>query len=84
MLKKASSSTEINCLKDNFNEDSLKVLKDCRLEPSLAGAGPGDIYQFERLGYFCVDADSTADEIIFNRSVTLKDKWAKIKSSQQK
>ncbi len=67
--------------KDNLNPDSLKVLKDCRLEPSLLNVKPGDIYQFERIGYFCVDIGSTKEKIIFNRTVTLKDEWAKIKKS---
>ncbi len=65
--------------KDNLNPDSLKVLTDCRLEPSLAGAHPEDRYQFERLGYFCLDErDSRPDRPVFNRTVSLKDVWAKI------
>ena len=67
--------------KDNLNPDSLKILRDCRLEPSLQNAKPGDVYQFERIGYFCADIDSTKEKIIFNRTVTLKDEWAKIKKS---
>ncbi len=67
--------------KNNYNPDSLKVIKNCRLEPSLSSAKPGDIYQFERLGYFCVDPDSTNKKIIFNRTTTLKDRWARIKKS---
>jgi glutaminyl-tRNA synthetase len=66
--------------KDNLNPNSLQVIKDLKLEPSLLGTKPGDIYQFERLGYFCVDPDSTGEKIIFNRTVTLKDEWAKIKA----
>lgn len=63
----------------NFlNPDSLKVLRGCKAEPSLAKAGPLDKFQFQRLGYFCVDSDSTADRLIFNRTVGLKDTWAKI------
>ena len=58
---------------------SLEVLRSCRLEPSLAGARPGDFFQFERMGYFCVDAkDSTPGAPVFNRTVTLRDPWAKI------
>jgi glutaminyl-tRNA synthetase len=53
------------------------------VEPSLAGAAPLSRYQFERLGYFCVDPDSTAGRLVFNRTVTLKDAWAKIQRSQQ-
>jgi glutaminyl-tRNA synthetase len=66
--------------KDNFDPDSLKVLKNCRLEPSLAKAKTGEIYQFERLGYFCVDPDTAGEKLIFNRTVTLKDRWARIKN----
>jgi glutaminyl-tRNA synthetase len=62
----------------NLNPNSLDVLTGCKLEPSLRGAGPGSRYQFERLGYFSVDSDSTADHPIFNRTVALRDTWAKI------
>ncbi len=61
-----------------INPDSLKILKGCKLEPSLKEAKPLDVFQFERIGYFCVDLDSTKDYLIFNRTVTLKDSWAKI------
>jgi glutaminyl-tRNA synthetase len=54
------------------------VLERCYLEPSVAGAPAGSRYQFERLGYFCVDPDSQPDRLVFNRTVTLKDTWAKI------
>jgi glutaminyl-tRNA synthetase len=60
------------------NASSLKVVSDCRLEPSLKGARPGSRYQFERLGYFSVDPDSAPDKLVFNRTVTLRDTWAKI------
>ncbi len=62
-----------------INPGSLEVLKDCKIEPSLATAPPGSRFQFERLGYFCVDADSAAGKPVFNRTVTLKDSWARIK-----
>ncbi|MBV8205535.1 MAG: glutamine--tRNA ligase/YqeY domain fusion protein [Acidobacteria bacterium] len=62
----------------NLNPESLAVLDGCRLEPSLAGAQPGARYQFERLGYFCVDLDSTPGALVFNRTVALKDTWAKV------
>jgi glutaminyl-tRNA synthetase len=68
----------------NLNPNSLEVLKDCRVEPSLAGAAPLSRYQFERLGYFCTDPHSSAEKLIFNRTVTLRDEWAKIQQSQQK
>ena len=64
--------------KENINPDSLKILTNCKVEPSLAGAAPLSKYQFERLGYFCVDPDTTEDKLIFNRTVPLKDTWAKI------
>ncbi len=64
--------------KANLNPASLEVLTDCRVEPSLASAAAGSRFQFERQGYFCVDADSTAKRLVFNRTVTLKDTWAKV------
>ena len=64
--------------KSNINQNSLEVLSSCRLEPSLAGATPASRYQFERLGYFCPDPDSSPDKLVFNRTVTLRDTWAKI------
>ncbi len=64
--------------RSNLNPDSLEVLTGCKLEPSLAGAQPGTQYQFERLGYFCVDLDSTDARPIFNRTITLRDSWAKV------
>ena len=65
---------------ENLNPDSLKVLTDCKLEPALANVKPMDRMQFERLGYFCVDKDSTPEHLVFNRTCTLKDSWAKINS----
>jgi glutaminyl-tRNA synthetase len=65
--------------KSNLNPKSLEVLQDCRLEPCLKNALPGSRYQFERLGYFIVDAkDTTPERLVFNRTVTLRDTWAKI------
>jgi glutaminyl-tRNA synthetase len=66
----------------NLNPDALQVLDNCYVEPSLADAEPLGRYQFERLGYFCVDPDSTAGRLIFNRTVTLRDTWAKIQKAQ--
>jgi glutaminyl-tRNA synthetase len=63
---------------DNLNPSSLEVVRDCRLEPSLARATPGTRVQFERLGYFCVDPDSRPDALVFNRTVSLRDTWEKI------
>ena len=62
----------------NLNPDSLEILNDAKLEPSLASAKVEDRFQFERVGYFCVDRDSIADKLVFNRTVPLKDSWAKI------
>jgi glutaminyl-tRNA synthetase len=68
----------------SLNPYSLEVLKPCYVEPSLAETSPGNLYQFERLGYFCVDSvDSTRDALVFNRTVTLRDTWAKIERIQQ-
>jgi glutaminyl-tRNA synthetase len=71
--------------KANLNPNSLVTLKSCRVEPSLAQADPGSRFQFERLGYFCVDpVDSKPGALVFNRAVTLRDTWAKIEKGQQK
>ncbi|HCL90161.1 MAG TPA: glutamine--tRNA ligase, partial [Candidatus Atribacteria bacterium] len=63
---------------NQLNPNSLEVLTDCLVEPSLAGAVPGSRYQFMRKGYFCVDPDSASDKLVFNRIVSLRDSWAKI------
>jgi glutaminyl-tRNA synthetase len=63
---------------DNLNPNSLEVVADAKLEPSLAEAKVGTPYQFERVGYFCLDPDSTAEKLVFNRTLALKDAWAKI------
>lgn len=65
-----------------LNPQSLERLTGCQVEPSLKGAVPGSRFQFERLGYFCVDLESKADSLIFNRTVSLKDAWAKIEKGQ--
>ena len=62
----------------NLNQKSLEVLHHCKLEPSLRGATPGSRYQFERLGYFAVDHDTTNDKLVFNRTVGLRDTYAKV------
>ncbi|MBS1249350.1 MAG: Glutamine--tRNA ligase [Chloroflexi bacterium] len=63
---------------ENMNPDSLTVLPNRKVEPSLADAKPGEVFQFERRGYFCVDPDSTADNLTFNRTVTMRDTWKRI------
>ena len=62
----------------NLNPNSLEIISDAKLEPSLAEAKPGDRYQFERMGYFCADLDSKPGALVFNRTVPLRDTWAKI------
>ena len=70
---------EVEEYKAALNPDSMTILDDCMLEPGLSGCTPGDRYQFERLGYFCVDSkDSLPDRLVFNRIVTLRDSWAKM------
>ena len=69
--------------KDALNPASLETLAGCRVEPSLRGAPAGSRYQFERQGYFCVDPDSTGGRLVVNRTVTLRDTWAKIEKAQQ-
>jgi glutaminyl-tRNA synthetase len=61
--------------KTNLNPNSLEILSSCRVEPSLSEAKPGSRYQFERLGYFCVDPDSSEDKLVFNRTVSLRDRF---------
>jgi glutaminyl-tRNA synthetase len=67
----------------NLNPHSLEIVTDAKLEPSLANAAAGSRYQFERLGYFCVDLDSTPGKLVFNRTVALKDTWGKIAKRQE-
>ncbi len=67
----------------NLNPNSLEVIAHAKLEPSVKGAAPETRYQFERLGYFCVDPDSTADRLVFNRTVALRDTWAKIEKREK-
>ena len=67
----------------SLNPKSLEVLRGCQLEPSLAGATPGSRYQFERQGYFCVDLDTRPGVLVFNRTVTLRDTWARIERGQK-
>jgi len=65
-----------------LNPSSLERIAGCLVEPSLRGTEPGTRYQFERLGYFCADPDSASGTLIFNRTVSLKDAWAKIEKTQ--
>ena len=70
--------------RSNLNPGSLEVLTGCQLEASMANAQEGTPYQFERLGYFCVDPDSTKDQAVFNRTISLRDSWAKIRKKAGK
>ncbi len=67
----------------NLNPNSLEIITDAKLEPSLAEAKPGDRYQFERLGYFCADLDSKPGALVFNRTVPLRDTWGKIEKREK-
>ncbi len=85
LFTKADPSDEKDSdFKGYLNPSSLEILTSCHVEPSLKGTYPGGRYQFERLGYFCVDpVDSSEDALVFNRTVTLRDTWAKIKKAEQ-
>ena len=80
------SDDEENATQDftaSLNPKSLEVRRSAKIEPSVKGAVPGSKYQFERVGYFCVDKDSTAEKMVFNRTAQLRDTWAKIEKSQK-
>jgi glutaminyl-tRNA synthetase len=68
---------------DDLNPDSLEVIADAKLEPSIAAFAPGDRFQLERLGYFCLDPDSGPGKPVLNRAVTLRDTWAKVKAKSK-
>jgi glutaminyl-tRNA synthetase len=71
--------------RDDINPDSLEVLDECYVEPSVKSATAGTRYQFERKGYFCIDSkDSTEEKMVFNRTVTLKDSWARMQNKKKK
>ena len=72
-----SDEEGVTSFADNLNPDSLKILNGCKLDKSLGGVKAGDTFQFMRQGYFCVDTDSTAERLVFNRTVALKDSFAK-------
>jgi glutaminyl-tRNA synthetase len=76
--ERPEDTTDGEDFKSNLNPQSLKTLSNCMIEPSLKEANTLDRFQFERLGYFCLDEDSRKDKIIFNRTVTLRDTWAKL------
>jgi glutaminyl-tRNA synthetase len=66
-----------------LNPNSLEILYNCKVEPSLVDAPPESRYQFLRMGYFCVDSDTTPEKLVFNRTVPLRDTWAKIQKGQK-
>lgn len=68
---------------DHLNPESLQVNTEAKVEPSVSGAKPGKKYQFERVGYFCVDPDSTDEKLVFNQTIALRDSWAKIEKQQE-
>ena len=78
-VENPSDESKVGSFVENLNPDSVEVLENCMLEENLASAKAGDSFQFMRLGYFSVDIDSTDDNLIFNRTVALKDSWAKMK-----
>jgi glutaminyl-tRNA synthetase len=69
--------------KDFINPDSLKILKSCKVESAVNNLKPLDRFQFERLGYFCIDKDSKKDNLIINRTITLRDTWAKVQQQMK-
>ena len=77
LFKVEDPSSEEGDFKDYINENSLEILPSAYIEPALANAKEGEHFQFLRKGYFCVDKESTPDKLIFNRTVGLKDTWAK-------
>ena len=83
-IEDPSALEEGETLLDYMRPNSLEVLTDCIVEPSLSDAIPGQSFQFERLGYFCVDLDSKPDHLVFNRTVTLRDTWAKVAKQASK
>lgn len=78
LIENAGEIEEGKEFTDYLNPNSLQIIPNAKIEPSLMSVNIGDKFQFERLGYFCVDKDSTKDKKVFNRTVTLKDTWAKI------
>ena len=79
-IREEKNCDALTAMKEMINPDSLKVLKDCKVEKFLAGGKPLDYLQFQRIGYFNIDPDSTPEKLIFNRTVSLKDTWNKLKS----
>ena len=79
MLREEEGLSVVEAMQKMKNPNSLEIRTECYVESFLADTKPMDHYQFQRIGYFCTDKDSTADHLIFNRTVSLKDNWSKIK-----
>lgn len=79
-IREDKNCSSLDAMKEIINPDSLQILTNCYVEKFLANAKPLDYLQFQRIGYFNVDKDSTADKLIFNRTVSLKDTWSKVKN----
>jgi len=77
-VENPSDESKVGSFLENLNPESVEVLQDCKLERTLKAVKPGDSFQFLRLGYFCVDPESTTQHLVFNRTVALKDSWAKV------
>ena len=77
-IREAKNCSPLEAMQEMINPDSLKVLSNCYVEKFLQEAKPLDYLQFQRIGYFNVDKDSTPDHLVFNRTVSLKDTWSKI------
>ena len=82
-LFNVDNPAEAENLEDVLNSDSLEVLNNCKAEPSLSAVNPGDKFQFLRHGYFCVDKESSPKKLIFNRTVSMRDSWAKMQKQKQ-
>lgn len=77
-VENPSDESKVGDFTENLNPNSIEILEHCKLEANLSQVQPGETFQFLRLGYFCVDTDSTPEHIVFNRTVALKDSWAKV------
>ena len=85
LFRVANPMEEGSDFTEYLNSKSLEILRSCQVEPSLASAAPGSRFQFERVGYFCVDpVDSSDKALVFNRTVTLRDSWAKISEKEKR
>ena len=78
-IREAKNCSVLDAMKEIINPDSLNILTNCYVENTLANAKPLDYLQFQRIGYFNVDKDSTPEKLVFNRTVSLKDTWSKVK-----